>query len=100
MAIPRASDFNAMVTLDLKEFGKDYIFWMVCAFTKMIKEVVVKDKKAESIMEGLHRGWYLNYGCPSVGFYAYNGGGFRNLKMEEFVSKIDIKIEFSPAYSP
>ena len=36
----------------------------------------------------------------SVGFYADNGGEFRNYKMEEFVSKLGIKIEFRPSYSP
>ena len=35
-----------------------------------------------------------------VGFYADNGGEFKNYKMEEFVSKLGIKIEFSPSYSP
>ena len=29
-----------------------------------------------------------------------NGGEFRNYKMEEFVSKLGIKIEFSPSFSP
>ena len=32
--------------------------------------------------------------------YGYNRGEFRNYKMEEFVSKLEIKIEFSPSYSP
>ena len=44
--------------------------------------------------------WCNKYGFPSVGFYADNGGEFRNYKMEEFVSKIGIKVEFSPSYSP
>ena len=33
-------------------------------------------------------------------FWAYNGGEFENAKMEEFVNKMGIKIEFTPAYSP
>ena len=44
--------------------------------------------------------WCLRYGYPSIGFYAENGGEFRNYKMKEFVSKLGIKIEFSPSYSP
>ena len=32
VAIPRAIDFNSIVTLDLKEIGKKYILWMVVAF--------------------------------------------------------------------
>ena len=42
----------------------------------------------------------LRYGYPYIGLYADNGGEFRNYKMEEFVSKLGIKIELSPSYSP
>ena len=100
VAIPRATDFNAVVTLDLKEFGKVNVLWMVCVFTKMIKGMVLKDKTADSVLKGLHEGWCLNFGYPTVGFYADNGGEFRNYKMEEFTNKLGLKIEFGPAYSP
>ena len=94
MAIPRATDFNSIVTLDLKEMGKKHILWMVDAFSRMLAGVVLKDKKAEKILEK------TGDGCSSIGFYVDNGGEFRNYKMEEFVSKLGIKIEFSPSYSP
>ena len=80
--------------------GKKYISWMVDVFSRMLAGVVLKDKKAETILEKLEMEWCLRYGYPSVGFYADNGGEFRNYKMEEFVSKLGIKIEFSPSYSP
>ena len=69
---------------------------MVCAFTKLIKGVVLKDKSADSVIKGLHGGWCMNFGYPTVGFYADNGGEFRNYKMEEFTSKLGITVEFSP----
>ena len=100
VAIPRATDFNSIVTLDLKEMGKKYIIWIVCAFSRLLDGVMLKDKKAETIMEKLEMEWCLRFGYPSVGFYADNGGEFRNYKMEEFVNKLGIKIEFSPSYSP
>ena len=50
VAIPRASDFNTVATFDLKEFGKLYVLWMVCVFTKMINEIVIKDKQAETLI--------------------------------------------------
>ena len=37
---------------------------------------------------------------PTVGFGADIGGEFRNMKMEEFVNKLGIKIDFTPAFSP
>ena len=53
MAIPRATDFNSIETLDLKEVGKKDILWMVSAFSRMLVGVLLKDKKAEMIMEKL-----------------------------------------------
>ena len=45
VAISKATDFNSIVAIDLKEMGNKYILWMVCAFTKFIHGRVLKDKK-------------------------------------------------------
>ena len=47
VAIPRLTDFNSSVTMDLKEFGNRNVLWIVSAFIRMIKRVVLKDKRAE-----------------------------------------------------
>ena len=72
VAIPRATDFNSIVTLDLKEMGKNYILWMVDAFSRVLLGAVIKDKKAETILEKLELEWCNKFGFPSVGFYADN----------------------------
>ena len=36
-ALPIASSFNEIVTLDLKQFGDKYVLWCICAFTKFIQ---------------------------------------------------------------
>ena len=36
VAIPRATNFNSIVTLDLKEMGKKYILWMVDTFFRIL----------------------------------------------------------------
>ena len=66
VAIPMATDFNSIVTLYLKEIGKKYILWMVDEFSRMLAGVVLKDKKAETILEKLEMKWCLRYGYPSV----------------------------------
>ena len=53
VVIPKASDFNSMVTLDLKEMGKKYISWMVDVFSRMLAGAVIKNNKAEIILEKL-----------------------------------------------
>ena len=82
VAIPKAKDFNSTVAIDLKIVGDKYILWMVCACTRFIQGRVLKDKNPESIIKGLHRGWFLPYGYPMIGFWSANGGEFRNSKME------------------
>ena len=100
VAIPKATEFNSIVAIDLKIIGNRYILWMIYACTRVIQGRVLSDKKPESIVRALHRGWCLSYGYPTVGFSLDNGGEFRDSKMEEFVNKLGIKIKFMPAYSP
>ena len=56
VAIPKATEFNSIVTIDLKEMGDKYILWMVCAATRYIQGKVLNNKKAESIVKALHSG--------------------------------------------
>ena len=73
---------------------------MMCAFTRPIKGVVIKDKNPETIIRGILEAWCLDIGFPMFGFWADNGGEFKNMKMKEFVNKLGIKIDFTPAFSP
>ena len=100
VAVPRATEFNTMVAVDLKVIGDKNILWMICGFTKFIRGIFLKDKTPESVIKGLHGAWCLDIGFPTVGFWADNGGEFKNHKLEEFVNKMGIKIEFTPAFSP
>ena len=100
VAISRATDFNSVVAVDLKMMEDKYILWMVCGFTKFIKGRVISDKNSKSIIKAIHEAWCMNIGYSRVGFRADIGGEFRNQKMEEYVNKLGIKIDFTPAFSP
>ena len=100
VAISRTTDFNSVIAIDLKEIDDKYILWMICSFTRFIKGFVVRSKLPEKIIKGIHEGWCMNFGFPTVGFWSDNGGEFRNVKMEEFTNKLGIKINFGPSYSP
>ena len=100
VAISRATDFNSVIAIDLKEFGKENILWMICGFTRFIKGFVIKNKLPENVLKGIHTAWCLNFGFPTVGFWADNGGEFKNSKIDEFTNKLGISIKFGPAYSP
>ena len=92
VAIPKATELNSIVAMDVKVMGDKYILWMICACTRFIQGRVLNDKKPESIVKALHRGWCLPYGYPTIGFWSDNGGEFRNSKMEEFVNKLWVTI--------
>ena len=64
--IPKATEFNSIVAMDLKVMGYKYILWMTFACTRFIQGRVLTDKKPESIVKALHRGWCLPYGYPNV----------------------------------
>ena len=54
VAIPKATDFNSTVAIDLKIAGDKYILCMVCACTRFIQGRVLNDKNPESIVKALH----------------------------------------------
>merc|ERR1711962_1879139 len=100
VALPRASAFNDIVTLDLKQFGDKYVLWCIDAFTRFIQGKLLRNKKAETVVNAINECWNLAFGIPGVGYYADNGIELKNVKMDELVSKLGISISYSPAYSP
>ena len=60
-SLPKSTDFNQIVTLDLKEIQGKYILWMVCSFTRFMQGVLLPNKKAETIVKGLNSGWNYLY---------------------------------------
>merc|ERR1712114_77885 len=99
-ALPNASSFNEIVTLDLKQFGNKHVFWCIDLFTRFIQGKLLRNKKAETILNVINECWNLSFGIPEVGFYADNGTEFKNIKMDEFISKLGISISYGSAYSP
>ena len=60
VAIPRATDFYSIAKMDLKEFENVNVLWVVCAFARMIKGIVLKDKSADSVKKKMERQNYIN----------------------------------------
>merc|ERR1712240_366210 len=100
VALPRAASFNEIVTLDLKQFGNKYVLWCIDACTRFIQGKLLRNKKAETILNAINECWNLAFGIPGIGYYADNRTEFKNVKMDELVSKLGISISYSPAYSP
>ena len=103
-AWPKLTDFNQVVTLDLKEIKegnkKAYILWMICGFTRFIRGAVIKTKDGVTTFESLMNNWNWVYGFPSKGFWSDNGGEFINKQMKELGAKYGLHMMTTPPYSP
>ena len=82
VTIPKASSFNEVVTLDLKEFGSKYVFWMIYSSSRFIVGKLLNNKKVDTIIQAIMDSWCMSVGFPSYGFFADNGGEFSNIKLD------------------
>ena len=57
VALPRATSFNEIVTLDLKQFGNKYVLWCIDTFTRFVHEKLLSNKKAEMIVNVINKSW-------------------------------------------
>ena len=88
VGLPKASDVNEVVSMDLKIFKKDGgrkeigILYLHDEFSKLIKGQVINDKTRETIIKGIEKKWIIGGGAgpghPSRGFFSDNGGEFFN----------------------
>ena len=52
------------------------------------------------MLNAINECWNLPFGIPAIGFYADNDTEFKNVKIDELISKLGISISYDPAYSP
>ena len=105
-AIPRASNFNQLVTLDLKyntkysnKSDEPYILYIIDAFTRYKVAVFIPDKKSTTVIEAFLINWIRIFGrCSTLHFD--NGSEFVNSEMQALCDKYDIRITTTAAYSP
>ena len=81
VSLPKVTDFNQVVTLDLKQFDGKNVLWAVDSFTRFIQGIVVNNKKAATVVEALSSVWCLRFGYPNHGFWADNGSEFQNKEL-------------------
>ena len=105
VAIPRASNFNQMVTMDIKyntrfaERSQPYILYMVDAFTRYKSAVFIPDKSATTVVEAFLVNWIRIFGRPCTVHFD-RGNEFINGEMQSLCDKYDIKITSTASYSP
>ena len=107
VGLPVANNFNEVVGLDLKVLNKakgEYILWIVDLFSKLIKGQYIRNKKPETIINGILSTWVIGDGAgpgfPSRGFWSDNGGEFLNESVLDFAASMDVDIKMTSAEAP
>merc|ERR1711873_296381 len=61
VSLPRATSFNEIVTLDLKQFENKYVLWCIDAFTRFVQGKLLSNKKAKMIVNAVNEfgTWHL-----------------------------------------
>ena len=54
VTLPKSTDFNQIVTLDLKEISGKYILWIICSFSRFMQGVLTPNKRAETVIKALN----------------------------------------------
>ena len=106
VASPRATKFNEIVTLDLKEYkdpdNKDnkYILYKIDMVTRLTVSVFIPDKRPETIANKILKHWV------GAGFYLMDflhsdlGGEFVNEAMTDTADYLNVRLTTTAASSP
>ena len=103
ISLPRAKDFNEMVTVDLKENTRyptapKFILYIVDSFSRFIRACFIKDKRAETVANAIWELWIEFFG-PMGTLHSDLGREFVNDEMAKLCEKFDMKQTTTAAQS-
>ena len=106
VACPRATKFNEIVTLDLKDF-KDpdnnqnrYILYIIDMFTRLTVGVFIPDKHPETIANRILKHWVGAGFCLMQFLHSDLGGEFVNKVMTDVADYLNVRLTTTAASSP
>ena len=99
VAYPMANDFNKCVAMDLKIWKGKPILYMIDCFTRFTVGTVLKSKQPDEVVKAFMTHWVRYFQKPSE-IITDNGTEFTGSVIMEAMSKLDIKVNTTAAYSP
>jgi len=104
-ALPKATAFNQVISLDLKfHVNSTYVLWACDEATKLLRGEVIQDKTPETMMKALDNIWIngrgMGPGLPERGFFTDNGTEFLNDKFKSLLQAASITLTTTSTYSP
>ena len=94
-----ATEFNEMIAIDLKFWGKNYFLVIVDLATRFCSACVIYNKLPATIVKSIFLSWIVIFG-PPLKAISDNGGEFVNAEMRALGEAFSIKMMTTAAESP
>ena len=99
VALPRAEDFNEILTMDLKIWNGKYILYMIDMFTRYTVGTVIDRKRPNDVVDAVFYHWIKHFGVPGRKM-TDNGGEFTGEEMRAVTSYLFVYKETTAAEAP
>ena len=101
VALPRASQFGEVLTLDLKlRHKKRPILYMIDAYTRLTLGEIIENKECETVTCAIMKRWVGGgYPAPTT-IHSDNGGEFSGKDMINLAENLNANVTTTAAYSP
>ena len=102
VSLPRASRFNEVVTMDLKEYGQGrtkYILYIIDMFSRLTVGAFIADKNPSTVAEKIMEKWIAPMGRMEM-IHSDRGGEFCCEELTNIAEYLGIKSSYTAARSP
>jgi transposase InsO family protein len=99
VALPRATDFNEILTMDLKIWEGKYILYMIDSFSRYTVATVIPRKKPNEVVDAIFKHWVKYFGVPHT-VMTDNGGEFTGEEMRNVTSYLNVYKDTTGAEAP
>lgn len=99
VSLPLSTQFNEVVSMDLKHVGRHNVLHIVDTFTRFRSAAVVENKEPDTIIQSLFTAWIGFFGTPKK-FLVDNGGEFNNKHFLSLAENCNIRVLATSAESP
>ena len=92
-------EFNGTIAMDLKQVNGCQILHMIDLATRYSQARVIPNKRKETIVEAIIKGWVNTFGVPDR-ILSDNGGEFNNRDVQDMAENLNTEILTTAAESP
>ena len=100
VSLPMASEFNEMVSMDLKKWNSKYILHLIDMWSRLTVSSFIERKKPAEVLEKIMLNWVgTGFGIMKA-VLSDNGGEFSADELREVASVLNVRVVTTAAESP